>query len=176
MQGMSIRGDKQIGASRGLFAAAVLGLVVIISATGCAENILMKRRNAHLARRDLVGLSRGEVMHCAGAPDSAYFNGPREYLTYIGKTPAEIEAEADAADLAEAEAEAAADGRELPPEYYEELEETEHKRPRDKEVCVATFVMRHDLVERLEYSSVAGRIVSKMERCYDVIDDCLTLM
>ena len=80
------------------------------------------------------------------------------------------------ADLAEAEAEAAADGRELPPEYYEELEETKHKRPRDKEICVATFVMRHDLVERLEYSSVAGRIVSKMERCYDVIDDCLTLM
>ena len=173
---MSNSGIRQVGASRRVFAVAVLAMVVVLTATGCAQNVLVKRRDAHLARRDLIGLSRGEVLQCAGQPDSAMAEGPREYLTYIGKTPDELEAMRDAEELARAEAKAAENGEELSAEFYEELEETAAKRPKDKEICVATFVLRHDLVERLDYSSVAGRIVAKMERCYDVIDDCLTLM
>jgi hypothetical protein len=155
---------------------AALAMIVVLTATSCAQFPLFKRRDAHMARRDLIGLSRGEVLYCAGQPDEVYAEGSREYLTYIGKTPEEIEIEADAAALAQAEAEAAEKGEELPPEFYEELEEKTAKRPKDRDVCVATFVLRHDLVERLDYSSVAGRIVAKMERCYDVIEDCLTLM
>ena len=46
----------------------------------------------------------------------------------------------------------------------------------DSSICVATFVFRHDMVERLEYSTLAGRLVRQIENCYDIVDDCLTLV
>jgi hypothetical protein len=46
----------------------------------------------------------------------------------------------------------------------------------DSSICVATFVLRHDVVERLEYSTLAGRLVRQIENCYGIVDDCLTLV
>lgn len=46
----------------------------------------------------------------------------------------------------------------------------------DSAICVATFVLRHDVVERLEYSTLAGRLVRQIENCYGIVDDCLTLV
>jgi hypothetical protein len=46
----------------------------------------------------------------------------------------------------------------------------------DSAVCVATFVLRNDVVERLEYSTMSGRLVRQIENCYGIVDDCLTLV
>jgi hypothetical protein len=46
----------------------------------------------------------------------------------------------------------------------------------DSAICVATFVLRNDVVERLEYSTTSGRLVRQIENCYGIVEDCLTLV
>ena len=46
----------------------------------------------------------------------------------------------------------------------------------DSSICVATFVLRNDVVERLEYSTMSGRLVRQIENCYGIVEDCLTLV
>ncbi len=51
------------------------------------------RRQAWVARTDLVSLSREALLDCAGPPDSTELDGAREYLHYVGR-PAEGEGKA----------------------------------------------------------------------------------
>jgi hypothetical protein len=123
--------------------AILVTWVLALAAGGCAESRARQAHLAHQARRDLVGLSRGSVVQCAGEPREAHTEGAREYMTYVG---------------------------EKPPAASDPVNQT------DSSICVATFVFRHDTVERLEYSTLAGRLVRQIENCYDIVDDCLTLV
>jgi hypothetical protein len=38
--------------------------------------------------------------------------------------------------------------------------------------CVGTFVLRRDVVERLDFTSPAGRLPSKWERCAPIVENC----
>ena len=131
--------QQQSGVARRVVGVIALVMIVIVAVTGCAENMLVQRRTAYLARRDLVGLSRGELISCAGQPAGSHMEGSREYLTYVGELP-------------------------------------EKENAKDSEVCVATFLLRDDRVYRLDYTSISGRLVSKMEHCYDMVEPCLSLM
>jgi len=122
--------------------AILVTWVLALAAGGCAESRARQAQLAHQARRDLVGLSRGTVVECAGQPREAHMEGAREFMTYVGEKPTT----ADPASQT------------------------------DSAICVATFVFRHDQVERLEYSTMAGRLVRQIENCYDIVDDCLTLV
>ena len=121
--------------------AILITWVLALAAGGCAESRARQAHLAHQARRDLVGLSRGAVVQCAGEPRDAHMEGTREYVTYVGEKPA-----------------------------LDPMNQT------DSSICVATFVLRNDVVERLEYSTLAGRLVRQIENCYGIVDDCLTLV
>ncbi len=61
-----------------------LWVVLILSATGCAA--LDRAKLADRARTDLVGITRGDLLACAGAPDKRLASGDREYFTYVVQT------------------------------------------------------------------------------------------
>ena len=60
-----------------LTAALVVSAVLI----GCATPKDMRR--AHLAREDLTGMSRAEVVSCAGQPVEVQYAGSWEYWIYV---------------------------------------------------------------------------------------------
>jgi hypothetical protein len=66
-----------------LLAGAALGLF----AASCTPGQAMLGRQAHNAREDLVGMSRDELLHCAGQPVGDQQQGSWEYLSYISSPP-----------------------------------------------------------------------------------------
>ncbi len=58
------------------------GFVVLLFAlllSGCS---IQKSMDASRAQEELVGMSRGDLLACAGAPNTTAANGDTEYLTY----------------------------------------------------------------------------------------------
>lgn len=64
-------------------AAAVLGL----AAASCTPGQAVLSRKAHTARENLVGISRDDVLRCAGEPVQATKQGRWEYLSYVSSQP-----------------------------------------------------------------------------------------
>ncbi len=105
---------------------AVVAAAVLV---GCSS--LKRARLAQEARRDLVGLTRGALIECAGEPDLREMAGDREMLSYLSDT-------------------------EIDPHT----------------TCVGTFVLRRNLVERLDFASPAGRLPTKWENCAPIVENC----
>lgn len=63
------------------WALSMLTLAVLVVSSGC---LATTRRQAWVARTDLVSLSRDALLACAGPPDSSESSGSREYLHYVG--------------------------------------------------------------------------------------------
>jgi hypothetical protein len=63
----------------------VAGLILVVAAGACSTARLSRR--AHRARVDLEGLSRDDLIACAGEPVRIQEAGAWEYLTYISSLP-----------------------------------------------------------------------------------------
>jgi hypothetical protein len=73
----------------GLFTVVLtVGVVLAVGNSSCVANL---SRRAHLARVDLAGLSRSELLACAGEPVRVQHAGEWEYLTYISPLPTKRE-------------------------------------------------------------------------------------
>lgn len=114
----------------------LLTLAALIASSGC---LATTRRQAWVARTDLVSLSRDALLACAGPPDSLESGGSREYFRYVG-APAGGET-----------------------------------RSSDKSICVATVVLRHGSVDRVDYTTPGGRIATAPELCLERLRPCLTV-
>ena len=69
-------------------AALLAGLAAFAIATsGCTPGQALLSRKAHTARENLVGISRDEVIRCAGSPMQATQRGRWEYLSYLSAPP-----------------------------------------------------------------------------------------
>jgi len=113
-------------------AKTVLLAVLVLVAAVCAGCEAAERaRFAQNARGDLLGLTRDDLIACAGEPFRVTRIGDREMMTYIAD-----------------QVEDASKG------------------------CVGTFVLRRNLVERLDFTSPAGRLPKSWSVCADIVADC----
>lgn len=78
--------------SRHLPALPARLLVIALAAAAAAScgmpGQAVMSRKAHMAREELVGMTRDEVLRCAGDPARAQQQGSREYFSYISGEPA----------------------------------------------------------------------------------------
>jgi hypothetical protein len=60
----------------------ILALGSVLVVTACASQSMRDSDAAFIAQAELVGLSRAQVIACAGKPDSSVTKGDAESLTY----------------------------------------------------------------------------------------------
>jgi len=75
--------------SAGLWCLGSFAVVLAVGSWSCSTAKLSRR--AHLARVDLGGLSRSDLLACAGEPARIQHAGGWEYLTYISPLPTKHE-------------------------------------------------------------------------------------
>ena len=78
---------RSYGSRRQRLFTVVLPLVILLAvgSWSCATAKLSRR--AHLARVDLGGLSRADLLACAGEPIRTQYTDGWEYLTYMSPLP-----------------------------------------------------------------------------------------
>jgi hypothetical protein len=62
---------------------ALLTAVLVVSAVLIGCSVPKEMRRAHLAREDLTGMSRAELVSCAGQPLDVQHAGSWEYWIYV---------------------------------------------------------------------------------------------
>jgi len=78
------------GASRSCSRAPLLLATALLLGTtlpACTPGQTLLSREAHTAREKLVGLSRADVLRCAGEPHRVQHADKWEYLSYLSREP-----------------------------------------------------------------------------------------
>ena len=127
----------------------IILLAVLVLATGCT---IHRANMAKRPKKEMIGMSKVNLLACAGAPmRSAVVHGV-EYLTYAGG--------GDTVGYASAH-----------PSGYGSYtgSYSSHRR-----YCEVTFVLQNDAVVRINYSGRTGGLLTKGEQCAFVVENCLS--
>ncbi len=124
---------------------AVISLAFI--SVGCSYE---RSQTSKEARQAMVGMSKAQILACAGTPRTIVHDGDAELLTYSIATRD--------ADLLLGRA----------PTYAEQVTGT--ARPRD---CRVTFLIRDNVVQSVSYRGNTGGLLTQGDACYPIIRHCL---
>lgn len=129
---------------RGLFVLALLASVL----AGCA---VQRAQTAARGRSELVGMTKGELLSCAGVPARQDRADGLEFLTYTsgGDSVGTAVASQTSPSTAVAVGKSA------------------------RRYCEATFVLRNEIVERINYQGRTGGLLTQGEQCAFVVENCL---
>jgi hypothetical protein len=129
----------------GLLLAAGL-LPVLAGCTGMEQS-----KFARQAKTELVGMSREEVLDCAGPPERVIKSGKRELLVYF------------AGDESPAARNLAPTGLDAPGIFHGGHEAN----------CEVTFVLEEGRVSELRYQGQTGGIFTRNSRCAAILRYCM---
>jgi hypothetical protein len=129
--------------------AARCGFAVLLLslAAGCTWG---RSQDAKEARTKLVGMSRSELVSCAGKPKTAIRDGDREYLAYFAGSPDY--------DLVLG----------VKPNEVQKITGT--ARPVN---CKVRFMLRGGNVESVSYTGNTGGILTRDSACASIVRRCL---
>jgi hypothetical protein len=129
--------------------AARCGLAVLLLSL-VAACTWGRSQDAKEARTKLVGMSRSEIIACAGNPKTTIRDGSREYLAYVAGSPDY--------DLVLG----------VKPNEVQKLTGT--ARPVN---CKVRFMLRDDVVESVSYTGNTGGLLTRDSACAAVVRRCL---
>jgi len=134
---------------RPLALAARCGFAVLLLslAAGCTWG---RSQDAKEARTKLVGMSRSEIVACAGKPKTAIRDGNREYLAYFAGSPDY--------DLVLG----------VKPNEIQKITGTAKATN-----CKVRFMLRDGNVESVSYSGNTGGILTRDSACAAIVRRCL---
>ena len=130
--------------------ATFLLVLVAILATACANNKFHRAEVAKAAQTELVGMSRKDVLSCAGAPVREAKDGDIDFLTYIAggdSTGAAVGVANSSRGVASV---------------------SSHRRYRE-----VTFVLQGGVVSKVNYSGRTGGLATTGEQCALVVENCM---
>ena len=122
-------------------------IVSIFSLSGCAYN---RVKTAQAAKTGLVGISKGELLSCAGVPDKAMKSDGIEFLSYRSGGEASFSANT----------------------FYgyntTTLVNSSYR------FCDITITLRDDKVQSVKYSGKTGGLLTQGEQCAYVLQNCVS--
>lgn len=125
-------------------------VLVLISGAlwGCAAQ--QRAETAKRAQAELIGLSKADLLACAGAPVRVASSSNTEVLTYIGGGDSTIIGGGAASTTGGGVATAL------------------------RRYCEVTFVMRGGRVEKVNYAGRTGGLITEGEQCAFVVQNCVS--
>ena len=130
--------------------ATIIMFLVSLLLLGCAGSKFHRAEVATRAKAELVGMSKKDLLSCAGVPVRSQQVEGIEFLTYVGG--------GDNVGYASGGTGSSAAGGVI----------AMHKR-----YCEVTFVLKDGKVEKLNYTGRTGGWATKDEQCAFVIENCL---
>jgi hypothetical protein len=131
---------------------AMRNLLVIVTVSvvllGCAK--FHRAEMAERARTELLGLSKKELLTCAGVPVRSQQVDDMEFLTYAGGS--------DSVGYFGGGVGSSGGGGVI---------------ALNKRYCEVTFVLRNGIVEKVNYAGRTGGLLTKGEQCGFVVENCL---
>lgn len=131
--------------TRTSIALATLGAIAV---TGC---VVSRAGVASRAQRVMLGMTKAELFICAGVPAREAQAGGLEFLTYSGGGDSVSVAYSNRATRRAGYAV----GRTA------------------QRYCEATFVLRDDVIERVNYSGRTGGLLTGGEQCAFIVENCV---
>jgi hypothetical protein len=128
----------------------IITFLVPLLLLGCAGSKFHRAEVATRAKTELVGMSKKDLLSCAGVPVRSQQVEDMEFLTYVGG--------GDNVGYAGGAAGSSAAGGVI----------AMHKR-----YCEVTFVLKAGKVEKVNYTGRTGGWATKGEQCAFVIENCL---
>jgi len=126
---------------------AVLLALAITTLSGCVAQ--QRAETAKRAQTELVGISKADLLACAGAPVRSASSGDTEVMTYVGG--------GDSIIVGGGAASTAGGGVATVQRRY----------------CEVSFVLRSGRVEKINYAGRTGGLVTGGEQCAFVVQNCV---
>jgi hypothetical protein len=126
----------------------IFAVLVPFLLTGCA---VQRAEVAARAQKNLVGMSKAELLSCAGVPLRQDRAEGLEFLTYAGG--GDVVSQAVVTQTSPSNG--VASGKSA------------------RRYCEATFVLRDGRVERVNYQGRTGGLLTKGEQCAFIVESCL---
>jgi hypothetical protein len=126
--------------------AVFLISVSILSMSGCKYN---RVKVAEKAKIELIGMSKNELLSCAGVPDKAISSNDIEFLSY--RSGGETSYSANTF-------------------YGYNTTTLINSRTR---FCDITITLKNDTVQSVKYSGKTGGLLTKGEQCAYVLENCV---
>lgn len=126
---------------------AIVGILVV-SITGCS---FQRAGLAARAQTELVGMTKKDLLSCAGVPIRQERVDDLEFLTYSGGGDSVGVAVAHSTSPSTA----IATGK------------------RTRRYCEATLILKDGIVQKLNYQGRTGGLLTKGEQCAFIIENCL---
>lgn len=126
---------------------SIISLVVFVVLVGC---VTQRAQIAKQAKSDLIGISKADLLACAGAPVRSAKSDNMEVLTYVG----------------------GGDSRGSFGAYSKKNWTTGSYSSRRRS-CEVTFVLIDGLVSKVNYSGRTGGLITKGEQCAFVVENCM---
>ena len=123
-------------------------LLILVGLSGCA---FQRAKMASRAQSELVGMSKKDLLSCAGVPPLQARVDDLEFLTYasggdsVGTVLSRLTSPSTAV----------ATGK------------------RARRYCEATFILKDSVVQRVNYQGRTGGWLTKGEQCAFIIENCL---
>jgi hypothetical protein len=128
--------------------AVVLVAAFVLALSGCT---IQRAQTAARARAEMVGMSKGELLSCAGVPVRQDRADGLEFLTYasggdsVGSTVVSQTSPSTAFAVGKS----------------------------TRRYCEATFVLKDGVVQRVNYQGRTGGLLTRGEQCAFVVENCL---
>jgi hypothetical protein len=123
-------------------------VVLVITITGCS---FQRASLATRAQTELVGMTKKDVLSCAGVPIRQERADDLEFLTYSGG--------GDSVGVAVATS--------TSPSTAIATSKRTHR------YCEATFILKDGIVQKVNYQGRTGGLLTKGEQCAFIIENCL---
>ena len=125
----------------------VAGLILVLVLCACASTSLQKSDAASLARPQLVGLSKAEVLACAGQPERTEAGVDSESLSYSASSGETGYAVGTGSSLLS----------------------------KVRRSCEVVFVLRRGYVEDVKYvGEQTGGMLTPDEECFPIVKKCVS--
>jgi len=124
----------------------LLSLLILTLLFGCVSATRVNRSKiAERAKTELIGMSKTDILSCAGKPLRSHESDKLEYLTYIvggGYNLGQVNQDGKVAE--------------------------------DSRYCEVTFIFENNKVTEIDYTGRTGGRSSKDEQCAFVVEKCLS--
>jgi len=124
-----------------------VAIISIASLSGCKYN---RVKTAQAAKTELIGISKGELLSCAGVPDKVASSNGVEFLSY--RSGGETSYSANTIYGYNATT----------------FINSSHR------FCDITITLKNDKVQRVSYSGKTGGLLTQGEQCAYVLENCVS--
>ena len=122
-------------------------IISIASLSGCKYN---RVKTAQVAKTELIGMSKGELLSCAGVPDKAMSSNGIEFLSYRSGGETSYSAKTIYGYN--------------PTTFIN----SSHR------FCDITITLKNDKVQKVSYSGKTGGLLTQGEQCAYVLENCVS--